>query len=109
VARKKGGKKEEKQANLEFERQRMHRRYDLLKWTLGPLIWIGSTWLPLKALSGHKTTLTITFSITIAVSVIASAGLITMYIRARKAEAEVERLRSLIKDLESGNTEVKAA
>jgi len=102
----KGGKK---QANLEFERQRMHRRYDLAKWTVAPVLWIASTWLPLKALAGHNTTLTITFTVTIAVSIIASAGLIVMYLRARKAEAEVKRLESTIAEIEGIKKGLKAA
>jgi hypothetical protein len=99
-----GGKK---QATVQLERERMHRRYDLAKWTVAPFIWIVSTWVPLQAaipmaeaLSGHKTTLTVTFSITLAVSITASLGLIAMFMRARKAEREVERMRDLIEEFE---------
>jgi hypothetical protein len=102
----KGSKKQEE--NLQYERERMHRRYDLAKWTVAPLVWIVSTYAPLKALSGHKTSLTFTFTFTIAVSIITSAGLVVTYIRARKAEKEGDRLRITINELEASRNEVTA-
>lgn len=94
----------------------MHRRYDLAKWTVAPFIWIISSWVPLqaaipmaKALSGQKTTLTVTFSITIVVSITATLGLTAMYMRARKAEREVARLRGVTEELEQNRREVKTA
>jgi hypothetical protein len=102
-------KESKKQADRQLERERMHRRYDLMKWTVAPVVWIASTWLPLKALAGHKTSLTITFTITIAISIIASASLIVMYIRARRAEAEIQRLEITITEIEGAKKELKAA
>jgi hypothetical protein len=115
VARQENKKQAAKQASIQLERERMHRRYDLAKWTVAPLVWIVSSWIPLKGalpiaetLSGEKTTLTVTFSITIAVSLVASAGLIAMFFRARKAEKEVDRLRQVTKGLELDRKEVTA-
>ncbi|HEY8082850.1 MAG TPA: hypothetical protein VIE64_04750 [Solirubrobacterales bacterium] len=97
-----------KKASQELEMARMIRRYDLAKWTLPPLIWIASTWVPLKAslpiakaLAGEDTSLTVTFSITIVVSLVASGAVVAMTIRAAKARAEIKRLRGLIEELET--------
>lgn len=100
-----GGKK---QANFELERERMHRRYDLAKWIISPVFWIASTYIPLKAIAGHKTSLSITLSFTIAVSVVTSLGLLTMWVRARKAEQANEELRSTIRELEGAKEGVTA-
>ena len=89
-----------KQADLELQRERMHRRYDLAKWTVPPLIWIVSTYVPLKAIAGHKTTLSVTLSITLVISFVTSAALVTMYMRARKAEKRVSEMQETIKQLE---------
>jgi hypothetical protein len=97
-----------KQAGLELERERMHRRYDLAKWTLPPLIWIVSTYVPLKAIAGHKTTLSVTLSITIAFSFVTSAALVAMYIRVRKAETRMGEMRKTIDALEGSRRAVRA-
>lgn len=86
----------------------MHRRYDFAKWTVAPVVWIASTYIPLKAISGHKTSLNVTLSLTIAFSLVTSAGLVAMYLRARKAENDNSRLRGTIKDLETARKGVMA-
>jgi hypothetical protein len=102
------GKAGKKQANLELERQCMHRRYDLAKWTVAPVVWIVSTYIPLKAIAGHRTSLNVSLSITIAVSIVTGAGLIAMYLRARKAERANDEFRETIRGLEAERKEVMA-
>lgn len=100
-----GGKKKRTE---EFQRERMVRRYDLAKWTLPPLIWIVSLWVPLqgalpiaKALAGQKTTLTVSFSLTIVVSLAASSALLAVYLRSREDKKELQRLRGLVEAFEA--------
>jgi hypothetical protein len=97
-----------KQANFELERERMHRRYDFAKWTVAPVLWIASAYIPLKAIAGHKTDLNVSLTITIAVSLVTSAGLIAMWVRARKAERANEELRDTIRELEGATEGVTA-
>lgn len=87
----------------------MHRRYDLAKWTVPPLIWIVSTYVPLKALAGQSTKLSITLSITLVVSFVTSAALVAMYLRARKAEKRVDEMQATIKQLEESKRESREA
>jgi phosphopantetheine adenylyltransferase len=86
----------------------MHRRYDFAKWTVAPVVWIASTYIPLKAIAGHKTILNVSFSITIVVSIVTGASLLTMYLRARKAEEANEELHDTIRELEGAREGVTA-
>lgn len=86
----------------------MKRRYDLAKWTLPPLIWIISLWVPLtaalpiaKALAGQHTTLVISFSFTLVVSLVTSGGMLAMFLRGKERQKELRRLRVLIEQLEA--------
>jgi hypothetical protein len=95
-----GGRKRT-EIDLKFERTR--RRYDLAKWTLAPAIWLAASWVPLQVatkFSGHKTTVTVSITITLVVSIAGGGALIAMFLKMRKQREEVQRLRVLTAELE---------
>lgn len=92
-----------KRTKLDLEFDRTRRRYDLAKWTLAPAIWLLSSWVPLhvaERFSGHKTTVTVSVGITIGVSIAGLVSLVTVYMRAKRAESENDRLRLDVTRLE---------
>lgn len=103
-----GGKKRTR-VDLEFERTR--RRYDLAKWTLGPAVWLVASWVPLQiaeSFSGQDTKLTVSISISIAVTLAGVAGTVANYVKAKRLETENDRLRILNAELEGATKAVRA-
>ena len=92
-----------KRTKLDLEFERTERRYDLAKWTLGPAVWLVASWVPLhvaESFSGRDTSLTVSISVTIAVSVIFGGTALTMWVKSKKDRNEVQRLEVVKAELE---------
>lgn len=92
----------------------MARRYDLARMVFPPVLWIAALWIPLqgalpiaKALSGHQTSLTVSFSISIFVSISGIGAMSITAYRYRKQREELIRLRERSEGLEKQLKEAK--
>jgi uncharacterized membrane protein (DUF106 family) len=100
-------KKEEKERSERFQMQRMVKRYELLQWSVPPLIWIASLWIPLQAvlpiaheLAGKNTALTFSFTFSVVVSIAATGAMLGLIFKYRGRKGEIQRLREIIEEFE---------
>ena len=90
-----------------MEVARVGQRYALARQAIPPALWIVSLWVPLQAvqpiadtLAGQDTSLSVTFSVTIGISIALGAGMMALLGRSRGQRAELLRLRKRCVDLE---------
>jgi hypothetical protein len=99
----------------ELERERVAQRYGLARMCV-PVFWIVALYVPIRAaepvaevLAGKNTSLTVTFSVTIAISLVLGGTVIAQRMRIRAQGNELRRLRRRLEDKERQLRELREA